>query len=442
MLLRGIIASLLLTASLTATGQLVIEWKDTVRAGPIGRVADRMIVAFDEHAPIGVVIQGEQPINVFPAKPVGESLMGMLQRPAPPEGPDRNVVLKLGQLRLLQIGGALQLGMHMELLEPTSSGYRRLHAHGTTLTRAHAGRKDIAPMVAQAFQECLDAFAAPPIGNAAASDEMDSLEARMPMVAHTTDWPVWHNDRRPPGVFRSFQDMVLDRPDTMDIRIRDMVRGLHDEQLVKLRHVDRDTRRSIWGFTDGTHIYKSMGEEFVRLERYNAGYTARWQTSAQVDAAAIIFGGLIGGLMGAAIAGGMTSKPGEVILYELDPCSGDLWPKSERGQRPGFRGLHIFHFSRYAKQDVDVLVELDHAAQATLNKGHWTPVEPEPRLAQAFATVQIQGGSSVRVPIETQAKRTIVHLINVKDNGELSVKQLPEQMANKTLERLKKADRR
>ncbi len=442
MLPRTILASLLISASFASAGQLVIELNDTVRAGPIGRVADRMIVAFDETAPIGVVIQGEQPVNLFFSKPVGGSLMGILKRPVRPEGPDREVVLKIGQLRLLQIGSALQLGMHMELLEHKENGYQRLHAHGTTLTRTSTNKKDIAPMLAQAFQECLDTFAEALAGNRTATQAMEASEALEPMVAHTSALPVWHNKERPAGVYHTFLDMIHDRPDTMDIRMRDLVRGLHDEQLVRLRQMDRDIRRSIWGFTDGTHIYKSIGEEFVRLERHNDGFIARWQAPAQVDGAAMMLGGLMGGLMGAAIVGGLSSRPGQLILYELAPLSGDLWPASERGQRPGFRCMHIFHFSRYAKRDADILVNLEDAATATLNKGHWTPVEPEPRMVQAFATVRIQDGPSVRVPIDTQAKRTTVHLIDLKANGELSVKQLPEQMASKIIERLKKEDRR
>ncbi len=442
MFLRRVITTLCLTISSSMAGQMVIVLEDTVQVGAIGQVADRMIVAFDETAPIGVVYQAGVPVNIFLDLPVGQSLMNALHRPGPiSENPEREVILKLGQLRLLQVGVGLQLGMHLEFLERTPTGYLRLHAHGTSINSNKSGRNDIAAIVTQAFEECLTSYGA--IASAHVEGVVvDSLMAHAPMEVHTTELPVWNVGQGPSGVYHTYLDMAQNRPDTLDIKMREKVRSLYTDQLVKLRHVDRNTREAIWGFTDGTHIYKNLGNEFVRLVRNDDHYCARWQAPTQTDATALLVGGALGGVMGVLIADGLTRTQGEVINYALDPLSGDLWPVKERDKRPGLPSLHVLHFSRYAKGDTTVLVGLEEGPAITLRERQWTVLRPEPRLANAFATIRSPDGQTLRVAMDTNTKRTEVYLIDMKADGSISMKQLSEQMAHKTIERLKKEERR
>lgn len=440
--LRPILTLLLITFGSHLAAQLVIELKDTVRAGAIGRVADRMIVAFDELAPIGVMDQQSGPLNVFLEGSVGQSLMKVLDRSMTTQGPDREVVLKLGQLRLLQVAGSIQLGMHMEFLEPTPTGHARLFDHGVSLTHSSAGKKDVSRLIGQAFQECLDAFAKHDAEGMGMRTELDSMLTHSAIVRRTNELPVWHNSLRPAGVYRTFNDMRLDRPDTIGFAMREKLRSLYDDQLVKLRQVDRDTRNGIWGFTDGEHIYKNLGGEFIRLERYEETFRAHWNAPTQTDASAVVIGGLLGGLAGALLADGITREPGPIIQYELDPLSGELWPVKELGERPVYKSVHLFYYSRFAKHNTDVHVELSGRKVVTLNKRNWTVLSPEPRIAHTSATVSVKGGSTVTVDIDSNSIRTEVYLIDVKADGSLSAKRLSMEMAHKVLEGIKDEDRR
>lgn len=441
MLFRLTISVLALAFGTVVQGQLVVALKDSVFVGAVGRITDRMIVAFDELAPIGVVQFQEVPANVFLDGPVGQSLMSKLQRTIPAHGPDRDIVLKLGQLRMLQVGSNMQIGMHMEFLEPRPTGYARVYEHAVSFIRTNAGRKDIPGMIVQAFQECLSAFEKNVEENAGSAAVIDKDEVRSPMTRASSDLKEWNGDTGRTGVFRTFTDFLLDRRDSVGFTTREMVRSLYDDQLVKLRQVDRDTRQDIWGFTDGQHIYKNLGGEFVRLERYDERMVARWKAPAQVDAGAVIAGGLLGGLLGAAVFGGLSSTPGAIIQYELDPLSGDLWPVQERNKRPGYRSVHLFEYSRFAKQDAEVMVQLEGGEAVMLNKNQWTIVQPEPRLANATVIVT-SDGDMVHVDIDRNARRTEVYLMDMRTNGLLSVKRLPEQMARKKIGTLKKEQRR
>ena len=168
---------------------------------------------------------------------------------------------------------------------------------------------------------------------------------------------------------------------------------------------------------------------------------ARWKAPAQVDAGAVIAGGLLGGLLGAAVFGGLSSTPGAIIQYELDPLSGDLWPAKERGQRPGYRSVHLFAYSRFAKQDTEIRVQMEGGDGIALNKDQWTIIQPEPRMASATIIVS-SDGDMVHVGLDRNARRAEVYLIDMKADGLLSVKRLPEQMARKKIETLKAEQRR
>jgi len=441
MVLRPVISVILLVAGIQASGQLVVELKDTVFAGPVGRIAERMIVAFDELAPIGVVQFQEVPANVFLDGPVGQSLMSKLHRNMPVQGPDRDMVLKLGQLRILQVGSNMQIGMHMEFLEQRPTGYVRLYEHAASFIRTNAGRKDIQGMIVQAFQECVSAFEVNMAENAGSNEILEKAQVRTPMNRVASDLKVWNGGTGRSGLYRTFTDLLMDRPDSMALTTREMVRSLYDDQLVKLRQVDRDTRQDIWGFSDGQHIYKNLGGEFVRLERYDGRMVARWKAPAQVDAGAVIAGGLLGGLLGAAVFGGLSSTPGAIIQYELDPLSGDLWPVQERNKRPGYRSVHLFEYSRFAKQDAKVMVQLEGGEAVELSKNQWTIIQPEPRMGNATVIVS-SDGDMVHVDIDRNARRTEVYLMDVKADGLLSAKRLPDQMARKKIGTLKKEQRR
>ena len=442
MVLRHAISVLLMATGLQGSGQLVVELKDTVHAGAIGRIADRMIVAFDELAPIGVVQFQEVPANVFLDGPVGQSLMRQLHQAKTEQGPNREVVLKLGQLRMLQVGSNMQIGMHMEFLDRTPTGYARLYEHGVSFIQANAGKRDISHIILQAFQECMSAFEKNVSRNQAGRIVLDSAQVHSPMIRRASDLPARNDSTERSGIYRTYSDMLLDRPDSVGFAKRQMLRSLYDDQLVKLRDVDRDTRQSIWGFTDGEHIYKNLGGEFVRLERYDERFRARWKAPAQTDAGAMILGGLLGGLVGAALVGGISSTPGGIIQYELDLLSGDLWPVKERDARPGYQSVHLFEYSRFSKRDADVRVQIKGGEVVILNKSNWTVLRPEPRIAHATAIVRNSDDETDLLDLDTNAQRTEVYLIDMKADGSLSVKRLPEQMALKKIEGLKKEQRR
>lgn len=420
--------------------QLVIGLEGTVHAGAIGRVAPRMIVAFDEMAPIGAMEHGSVPVNVFLDRPVGESLMDLLDHSAAFDGPDRDVVLKVGRLRLLHLLTGLQLGMHMELLEQRSDGYHRLFEHGTSITTAGITKKEIGPMVVRAFQECLTAFAQG--GPAPHNAPLDSAAVHAPMTIPMESMPIWAAGPATPGLYHTYADMRLDRRDTMHVAMRERLRSLSTDQLVKLVGMDKDITQQIWGFTQGGHIYKNLGKEFVRLERTPEGFSALWQAPMQTDPGSVAFGMFLGGIVGGVVAAGLSSEPGAVIRYALDPACGDLWPVKNAGDAPGSRSIHVFQYSGFAKPDVPVLVTGEEGKEAGLNKRNWTIVRPAPRLAHSFVTVRTASGDPVRVAVDTNADRTEVYLIDVKADGALTVKKLPAQMADKFIGDLKKEDLR
>lgn len=438
---RPILSMLILAGGLQASAQLVVQLKDTVFAGPVGRIADRMIVAFDELAPIGVVQFQEVPSNVFLDGPVGQSLMNSMYQTVSAKDLDREIVLKLGQLRVLQVGSNMQIGMQMEFLELQPTGYARIFEHAVSFTRTNAGRKEIQGMIAHAFQQCLSAFEVSVAEYAGRNEMLDDVQVRAPMERLSSAMKAWNGGTGRAGLYRTYSDFLMDRPDSMEFSTRELVRSLYDDQLVKLRQMDRDTRQDIWGFTDGQHIYKNLGSEFVRLERYEERMVARWKAPAQVDAGAVIAGGLLGGLLGAAVFGGLSSTPGAIIQYELDPLSGDLWPVKERNQRPGYRSVHLFAYSRFAKQDTEIRVQIEGGDGIALNKDQWTIIQPEPRMASATIKVS-SDGDMVHVDMDRNARRAEVYLTDMKADGLLSVKRLPEQMARKKIDTLKAEQRR
>ncbi len=397
-----------------------------------------MIVAFDETAPIGTMGLSSEPVNVFLERPLGESLMALLDRQGAFNGPDRDVVLKLGRLRLLHLHTGLQLGMHMELLEPRADGYHRLCEYGTSITTVGTTRKEVGALIVRAFQECLTGFAE--YGPATSSGPLDSISVHAPMIIRTEDMPVWTTQLTTPGLYHTFADMRMDRRDSMDIAVRERLRSLSTDQLVRLVGVDKNIRQNIWGFTQGGHIYKNLGSEFVRLERTPEGFRALWQAPVQPDPAALTVGVLLGGIVGGAVAAGLSSEPLQIIRYALDPTSGELWPVKSLDTPVGSKSVHVFQYSGFAKSDASVLVSGEEMKDATLHKRNWTVVQPPPRLAHAFITVGVDGGQQVRVALDTNAERTEVYLIDVKADGVLSVKKLPIPMADKILNGLNQED--
>ncbi len=432
---------------LQCTAQLVVEPTDSTVSLPNGHWADTVFVGFDSSLPLGALtnmasgrvthlVSGVPPTLLFKA---------MMNVQAPEQIDSSVFHLKVNKVRLEVIDRHPFCLLHAEVLQRDQTGYARIYERAVAVGgRDDRYRKEgYSGAIRHALQEFLDGFAnamhnAPPL-----ADHVPVEALSKPMLLGPTTAPVLFDSTLRKGLYPTFLHMRRNEPDTvvgLDPRTFQGVLGATN--LIRLPRPLRE-EASAWGLCDGESAYVRVGRDFVRLDRSGMGFTCsvpRYKTYDYTPV--VIAGGLLGGLIAAAIVGTSNALTGTIDSmepFDLDLATGDFTPVQAVRVNNTYGAL-IFSFDRFTKSSDTLSITVGEGTPTLLTKGEWTMFLPTPSAKPQ--PVKIQSKSSTReLLVNTNTDLTRTFLLSLTKDGNPKVDDLNKNMADKVIRELRPEDR-
>jgi len=425
--------------------QLVFQTTRSVQRPP-GQWADTVLVSFDPTEAIGG-LRRVDPAGimrtthiVWPEHP-SAALMRMLGPGAGDHMADGMLCLKLNRLKIDERNGDSYCSMHAEVIQRTGVTFRRVYESSITV-KADRCREDIRcheDNLASALQQYFQAYETYLATPEASSVEVPDISS--PFVADSTNTPILGAQVLHAGLYRTFEDMRMNKPDTLyQVDLREHSGSDGALQIVELKGMRAGDEEKYWGLNNGINVYKRFGHLYYRLDRIGDGYSTLIPPPSTVDPSAVVLGGIFFGVIGAGIVAAASEKQPPPILYDVEMLCGGFVPHDEELIRRTF-AQHIFYVTSFAKSDAPITLSFNGPSTRTISRAQWTAVTLPPSASLRRVTLTSDSSEEV-IYIDTNHDGVVVHLVDVDKDGTLVVKKLNEQMQVATLEKLKEADRR
>lgn len=442
---RALLGLVLLASGLSTrcVAQVLLEFPTPIERSALENWSDTVLLSIDPTLPLG--FSGRKEVAIRTLLPLSASFGGLMPRSTVASGEAPRWVLKVNRLHLEETKEVLRCALHIEVLERRPGGYVRLFEHGNIRTGYVTGHSasDHAHNIREALMEAFAAFDQAHLEDRLTTTPVAMAALTSAFVPGVTEAPILGAGTYRKGIYRTFMDMRLDRADTtVRFEVRETSRSPGGQQVLRMKDIDREVRDSIWGFSTGPVIYIRVGRDFLRLDRQHGQFTTVIPASADGNTTAIIVGGALFGLLGAAIAVAATSAPQQAIICNLDLRCGELVPRPRATEEATIHTTHVFHFSRFAKSDSSVVVQLNDTTSIPLSKGQWTSIAPPPQQLPIDVWVTGPNGQRQQVQVDTHAEQTMVYLVEVKKDGAMGVTQLKDPMRGSVIDDLRAEDQR
>lgn len=435
------------------TAQVLLEFPMPIERSALENWSDTVLLSIDPAAPLGLSGRKEQEIRT--RSPLSISFGGLMPRTTAASGGAPRWSLKVNRLRLEENSDHLRCALHIEVLERRPEGLVRLFEQGTirdTHATGHMAASH-AHNIREALTEILAAFDRAHLENLLTATPVDKIALTAPFIPGVNEAPILGAGTYRKGVYRSFTDMRLDRPDTtVRFEVRETSRSPGGQQVLRMKDIDREVRDSIWGFSTGQVMYRKVGRDFLRLDRHGPTFTATIPATAENIAIGLSLG-VSFGLVGVGVGMLLTPPPQPAVVCDLNMLCGDLVPRYGRGEddleppsynrdEAAIHTTHVFHVSRFAKSDSSVVIQLNDSTTIPLRKGQWTSMMPPPQQLPIDVWVTGPKGQRQHVQVDTHADQTMVYLVDVKKDGLMGVTKLKDPMRSSVINDLRAEDQR
>jgi len=415
---------------------------------PSGNWADTVLVAFDTREPIGALIRSDamgasHVVHVVHREHPSQALKDLLGPGLVDPRLADILLLKVNRLRVEEEGTHTVCSMHAEVIKRTGETYWRVHEACISVKGTRCG---VTPTchednIRQALQAFLNGFQREMEKGTTLPVALAISDLGTSFSIDTTNTPVLGKEVPRRGLYRSFTQFRQDEPDTLySFNLRETRNSLSNKHIVKLDDIPGAIVDSCWGMSDGKHPYIRLGKSFIRLDRGGRSYVAVIPQPDTQDPAALLLGGILFGLVGAAIAAGTTTTPNPPVTCDLDMLIGDLVPPI-RSVEDRHYARNIFYVTRFARAEDTVTIHSQASSAVTLEKGQWTTLQQPPRAAPLVVSVMTANAEEY-VDVDTNSDNTNVYLVDIKKDGSLRISELNEQMKEALLRDLKEEDRR
>ncbi len=430
----------------SAHAQLVLDPKGLVVLPP-GQWADTVLLSYDPLEPVGSFYRVEQTGEIHTTHMVlKDHPVTMFRRVLGLGGPNDTtqgtLYLKVNGLKFSDQGDRSICALHAEVLERSAEGYRRRFEF-SAMAPTEVSDRSMASCeqgLLNALRSFFDAYVKATRDSLGVpqADTMSEITAQFDITPANT--PILTISKPKRGIFWSFMDMRLNKPDTsfqFDIRGEDL--EYVSAERLSLSNVPDRVLNSIWGLSSGKRLYIREATEFIRLEPEDKGFHAYVQFPGTVVPLTVLGGGLLFGAIGGAVIGAMSSEPGPRVRFDLDMLTGNLVMRDSSMITMSY-SQHVFWLSRFSEPGTTVKTSCARGGERTLGKGQWTSFVLSPKYGDDQVVLSTQAGDVV-VNVPSNSDHTHVHLVSVKKDGVLKVTELKDQMRYTALRDLEAKDR-
>jgi hypothetical protein len=199
-----------------------------------------------------------------------------------------------------------------------------------------------------------------------------------------------------------------------------------------LKYKGKSPPNDIWGFSDGDGDFIKVGRSFCRLTLDSNIFHAHTRSAEYAEdiTSSAVFGGILFGVVGAAVFGGLTAATADskyLIKTKVDFFYGKLVP-FETGNYTKISSTLIFYYSKLSEKGVTVSVYVDDQLQCVMPPHSFLTLDLSCRHPQAKIRLVASNGATSEEEIPLKLTKTKVYLVKVKDEKNLLFNQLHDQM--------------
>lgn len=427
--------------SFISIGQAFIPINDPIHRPVSETWSDTVLVAFENSFSMGTLYPVSKKKKSTPQVDgvVPIDLSGILRSSAQGAPSTPVKVLKLNVIHLSQHASYAHCGLNIEVLERTNGMHYRTFEHGSEVTSPlfrEADLSEYGDCVRLGIYEPLEAYDAA-VANGTTTSVFVPTNELLTQSPLTLDLaPVLGAVRTRKGIYRTFMDMRHDDPEPAEISLRELARSDGDDRIVRLKWVPGFNADSIWGFSDGSSVFKRVGKDFVRLDRRYGRFCADLPLKPAYDAEDLVMvsaASVLFGLFGGVLVGAAVTNP-SILPLQLDMRTGAFLPRPPDPRDD--HAIHIFQFRRYGRTIDAVVVSSEPQLSVVLAKEQWVTFKPVPGTDPVEVQIKPEHGDAVTITIDPRSDRSEVYSISENKHGILKVDRLNRNMAISTIDRL------
>jgi|GEM_PF-2116742 len=365
---------------------------------------------------------------VFFSKNIRNELKEFLQRSMPQEPGLLPLVIRVNRIYLYEIiRGVRQyttVDLSLSFIFPRDIG---LEEDFTTSVTHSVYRQDFAATIGQAVIDAVELS----FTQYTERKEMGLINPRTITPEQLVENPLYSaasfrcfTEHRPcQGIYHSYFDFRDQLPDTT---IRFTVHHRYNDQVSRLNSAslkfpDKKEKEKIWGFCTGDSMYMFNGQAYSLLSR-EGDQLVTWnrpEDYMQDVIPAAIFGGVVGGMIGAGLLGGFVAASSDhraVQEFRIDLFDGRLYP-SDFPDYTTISSTVIFYLSKSSVRDATLDVYVDGKLLCTMTPGGYFILSRSCHFKEATVVFTTPDGTSTqeRIPLELYA--TDLYLLKVRKNG-------------------------
>lgn len=229
------------------------------------------------------------------------------------------------------------------------------------------------------------------------------------------------------GIYKTYYDFKYNTPDfTQEFDVEYKTKSTSDESiLVKYAQIEeKNTEKKIeeiWGFTDGSAVFISVGNKFLPLLNDEEGYYIELKIQ---DPETMLWAGMMGGMIGSAIAS--ASTPVSKVRLNLNSGKFDLFNQLQGGKASKAPENYVrFYSSAFNRDDSRIELLINNELKCTLQKDTWYEFELESEHQSFSLKVKSASGKEVDMTVVPKTKTNDIFICNESKKGELEVTLVP-----------------
>lgn len=247
-------------------------------------------------------------------------------------------------------------------------------------------------------------------------------------------------ERKPSrGIYKTYVDFRDDLPDPSEDYTFYFRQDEKKTEFVRatLKYKGGHAPRGIWGFSTGDSLFIRNGNSFSLLYM-EEGHFVSWSRVADFSEEvlpAIIFGGIVGGMIGATVAGGLAasgSGMNRLEKFKLDVFDGKLYPVEMQDYTRISSDVVLF----YSKSSdpcctMGIYSEGQHLCE--MQPGTYFTIRKSCHFSALKILFRSSNGNELEMTLPLELYNTDLYILKTHRNGAISAKYQTDEMKNNLL---------